>query len=627
MSNTSNQTILIWKDAEEFLSRRISLMFDDTTTVPTSSLSKVKDAYTLWYLSTWDTLLSFNGCPLTKADSFRWLNAILDCPLRYLVDLLKESSHLLVTGDFDSYDAFKQHLSRSYPMVGAILAPIRKVIAHWFSTRETDALNLCYSWTLFISRLNLSDVTQLETEALNNYLLIEETLQMDGFSSEESLLLEKWFPKTLKDCAFLTEHHSPSHGPGATCDAGKTMQNKYASLCCDQRIAMLNSRVYPDSQPYPRLNNTKLIRRSETIFVPKSLGSYRTISMEPATLMWHQKGVRSAILLLLKSKVRHPLCRRFEPDDQQSNRDRAWLGSIDGSFATIDLSSASDTVSWNLVKKWFRNTSLYPWLLWTRSTHTLLPNGQEIKLKKYAPMGSDLCFPIESIIFAAITECAIREHGEDPRSSDFKVFGDDIVVENEYAACVMQRLVANGFILNKDKTFSTPQPHGFFRESCGGFYYNGADITPVRLSRRFSGYSDLRCDNPGRIESIIELANDCFDRYPSVRRWLVKSLLTLPRHLQPLFSSDGTIGLYSLQPSNFHLKKSESVSLQCEVLTYGRTYSPKCSRKMIWEDIRLFEYLRRTDGRQRLTWPSDRVDVDVSPIPRASWTSKRSPVY
>lgn len=625
MSHTSNQTILVWQDVEKYISRRVPRYYKQSVPLNHSAQSILQDGLQLWYLVTWDTLFSF-GTQFTTEVAHRWLNAISNTPVYELVEALKSGAHLLVTGESHDYETFKQSLRASYPFIGAIIAPMRGIIAHWLSTCDTDALNLAYSWFLFLGRLNLPGLSSLEEEALNKYLLIEQNLPEEGFTSDEVHVLENWFPRSLKDMVFLQENHAPEHGPGGTADAGKTMQQKYQSLGHDPRLSMLCRRVYGDMNPYPRPPKVLEERMSQTIFVPKSLGSYRTISMEPASIMWHQKGVRNALMKLLKVR-RHVLLRRFQPEFQQPNRDLAFEGSIDGSFATIDLSSASDTVSWNLVKMWFGNTSLYPWLLWTRSTSTLLPNGEVIKLKKFAPMGSDLCFPIETIIFAAIVESAIRECGDDPISSRYRVYGDDIVVEQKYAPSIIARLIQNGFLPNQEKTFIGAQPRGFFRESCGGFYFNGADITPVRISRRFDGYSDLGVDTPGRIESLIELSNDCYNRYPSVRRWCVKQLLTLPRHLQPPFSKDGNIGLFSLEPTNFHLKSKVDQSLQTTVYQFGMTATRKRLKPKEWEDIRYYEYLRITQERQRLTWPKDRVDVFVSPIPRSYWKTSSSSLY
>lgn len=626
MSHESNQTILEWKDVEEFISRRIPQYYKYPAILDDRARYIVRDALLLWYLVTWDTLVSF-GTPIKRETTNRWIISISSLSLSDLVESLKAASHLLVTGDFSDYDAFKQRLRDSYPFIGAIMAPVKGIIDRWYRESDTDALNLAYTWFLFLTRLNLPGLSELEQKALCDYLTIEQNIKEDGFTSEEKTVLEKWFPRSLKDMALLRDNHRPCHGPGATSDAGKHLCHKYDSLGQDARLSMLLNRIGDYLDPYPRPSKKLKGRVSKTIFVPKTLGSYRTISMEPASIMWHQKGVRNSLFHLLHTRWNDPILTRFEPEYQQPNRDLAFEGSFDGSFATIDLSSASDTVSWYLVKRWFFNTSLYPWLLWTRSTHTELPNGEVIKLRKFAPMGSDLCFPIETIIFIAIVECAITECGDNPRSSRYRVYGDDIVVEEKYVASILSRLTQNGFFPNMEKTFHGEQPHGFFRESCGGFYFNGADITPVRISRRFDGYSDLGVDTPGRIESLIELANDCHSRYPSVRRWSIDRIKTIPKHLQPPFSSDGSYGLFSLQPTNYHLNCKESKELQTTVYQFGNTSHKTPPEIRKWEDIRLFEYLRRTQGRQRLTWPEDRVDVYVAPTPRPSWITKKAPLY
>lgn len=556
MSHVNNQCILHWQVVDEFLCRRTSNVYDDQTRLPESSRLILKDSYLLWYLCTLDTLASF-GLPPEGLDN-RWLNAICNCPVSLLVQFLKEGAHQLVTGESPSYDSFKQNLRIEFPFAGAIMAPVKRIIDHWLSDNDTDALYLIYSWFLFLSRLNLPGLPVLEEKALSEYLLTEASLKEGGFPLDEADLIGKWFPRDLEDMAFLIEHHVPSNGPGSTADNGSSTISKFLGYRHDPRLSMLCKRV--GGRPlYPRICEDPLVRRSRTIFVPKSLASYRTISMEPSSLMWHQKGVRNAIFSLLKKKRKY-LLRRYTPEHQEPNRDLAWLGSIDGSFATIDLSSASDTVSWSMVSEWFRGTSLWPWLLWTRSTHTELPTGEVIKLRKYAPMGSDLCFPIECIVFCAITECAIRGCGADPALSEYRVYGDDIVVEDQYAEAVMRRLVEVGFRVNTDKSFFGTQPRGFFRESCGGFYFNGVDITPTRISRQFDGIRDLGVENPERITRLIDFANDCNNRYPSVRRLIIHKLLAMDTHLRPPFSHEGDVGLFSSQATNFHLRQKVSSS-------------------------------------------------------------------
>ena len=87
--------------------------------------------------------------------------------------------------------------------------------------------------------------------------------------------------------------------------------------------------------------------------------------------------------------------------------------------------------------------------------------NHEIRLKKFAPMGSALCFPIECIIFGSIVRLANREKGV---NTEFRVYGDDLVVDDRIFLKVIELLEVFGFRVNVDKTFFPYHP---FKESCG----------------------------------------------------------------------------------------------------------------------------------------------------------------
>lgn len=86
-------------------------------------------------------------------------------------------------------------------------------------------------------------------------------------------------------------------------------------------------------------------------FVPKSHKTDRSIMVEPLVNAFLQKGVGS---FLKKRLLRSGLDLR----DQSVQRERARVGSLNGSYATIDLSRASDTIAYALVlellpRDWF----------------------------------------------------------------------------------------------------------------------------------------------------------------------------------------------------------------------------------------------------------------------------------
>jgi hypothetical protein len=59
------------------------------------------------------------------------------------------------------------------------------------------------------------------------------------------------------------------------------------------------------------------------------------------------------------------------------------------------------------------------------------------------------------------------------------VYGDDIIVPSLFYEEAVNGLQRIGLIVNLSKSFAD----GPFRESCGGEYYNGIDVTPVRVRK------------------------------------------------------------------------------------------------------------------------------------------------
>lgn len=139
--------------------------------------------------------------------------------------------------------------------------------------------------------------------------------------------------------------------------------------------------------------------------VPKDvLKGYRTIGMEPNLRMYAQQGTADALVRTFKSS---PIRHFVDLSDQQINRDCARDGSIDQEYDTLDLSSASDRVSLSLVRRVFPK-DLLDELIISRSSEVSTPGGV-YTLKKFAPMGSALCFPTQCIIFTAIGLLATLE--------------------------------------------------------------------------------------------------------------------------------------------------------------------------------------------------------------------------
>lgn len=150
--------------------------------------------------------------------------------------------------------------------------------------------------------------------------------------------------------------------------------------------------------------------------------------------------------------------------------------------------------------------------------------------KKYAPMGSALCFPVEALFFWAVTRAVIRHACDNDSSLDRAdmqavwIYGDDLVFPVRYFDRVAEVFGSLLVKFNMRKSFSK----GPFRESCGVDAYDGIDITPsCRISTRlpFRSLHSTDSDHARSLVAWIEYAN-LFeaDGFPSVSRYIRRTV-------------------------------------------------------------------------------------------------------
>jgi hypothetical protein len=191
--------------------------------------------------------------------------------------------------------------------------------------------------------------------------------------------------------------------------------------------------------------------------VPKNWKTHRIIAAEPSALMPFQLAVDRLIR-------RRLLKWRVDLRKQEVNQELAREGSVDGSFCTVDLRSASDALALNAVAL-LVPPSWYRLLMMLRSPMYRGAAGNGT-YAKYASMGNGLTFVLETLIFAA----AVRATG----AQRYAVYGDDIVLPTDRYALLERILNFLGFSVNNDKTFVD----GPFRESCGADWREGINVTP-----------------------------------------------------------------------------------------------------------------------------------------------------
>jgi len=213
-----------------------------------------------------------------------------------------------------------------------------------------------------------------------------------------------------------------------------------------------------------------IVEGNSVIAVPKNYKTNRTIAKEPCMNIYVQKGIGRCI--------RERLYRvGVNLDDQTRNQRAACEGSITGALATVDLSMASDTLSYEVVR-WLLPNDWWYALEQCRSPVGVLPSGTKIKYQKFSSMGNGYTFELESLIFWAICQQVCRPNINE-RDLSVCVYGDDLIIPTEHYGELVERLRQAGFEPNPSKSFAS----GPYRESCGKHYFNGSDITPFYVRR------------------------------------------------------------------------------------------------------------------------------------------------
>jgi hypothetical protein len=286
----------------------------------------------------------------------------------------------------------------------------------------------------------------------------------------------------------------PKHGPGATAEKLSGNQ-KYNLQRWHDRLEPyfpLVDNVYPLGIPESakELEMVTIITQDQeqpvrVVHVPKTLKSPRVIAIEPCCMQYVQQGIRNVLYDVIESYWLSAGHVNFR--DQSINQQLALTSSRDGQLVTIDLSDASDRVPRDLALEMFRsNPDLREAIDACRSTMAQLPDGQLVgPLKKFASMGSALCFPVEAMYFYTVCIVAsLRAQNlpASPRniqyvSKDLYVYGDDIIVSMANANAVLDHLQKYNCKVNTNKTFVS----GSFRESCGVDAYRGTQVTPTYL--------------------------------------------------------------------------------------------------------------------------------------------------
>jgi hypothetical protein len=214
---------------------------------------------------------------------------------------------------------------------------------------------------------------------------------------------------------------------------------------------------------------------NSVITVPKNSKTDRVIAIEPGLNLWFQKSIGTMIRRRLQ---RHEI----DLNSQVRNQQLAKLGSRDSSLATVDFSSASDSISRRLVEellppRWFS-------LLNATRSNFGIHNNSLIRWEKFSSMGNGFTFELESLIFFAAAK-AVQEYLS--VKGEISVFGDDVIIPKECYELFSSFSAFLGFKVNRKKSFNTT----YFRESCGSHYFDGINCKPIFLKERLQNASAI----------------------------------------------------------------------------------------------------------------------------------------
>jgi hypothetical protein len=397
----------------------------------------------------------------------------LDCPRSLAVYIIiRDDPSQLKTLDFDplnynslvecrdAYAATKLVSKANFLETGI---DIKQVAINKFFQME----ELCKQTNRRFARLDLDP----NYHGPNVYLL-------NAFIRKVSSVLVGYSPEELFDEA--------NWGPGVTTRIKGVMATATNKFQCETGITRdlyyLVSNCFPAAYPMwdahlKQIGFPTFDIGNQIVTVPKDAFTDRVIAIEPGINLWFQKAIGSMIR-------RRLLGHGINLNSQEINQRLAKLGSKDSSLATVDFSSASDTISKRMIFECF--PSHWSSLLDAGRSHFGIFNGKHFMWEKFSSMGNGFTFELESLVFyaAAYSVCSYLNLDV----SLISVYGDDVILPSSAFELFSSFSEFLGFSVNRTKSFSGLCP---FRESCGSHFFDGIDIKPAFIKKAAQNVFEL----------------------------------------------------------------------------------------------------------------------------------------
>lgn len=603
----------------------------------------------------------------SKAGLTTWLDRLSNYDIDHIVDQLK----LCLAELRESHEEFcpymgamsRRHLHKRMALMGTpidtqCLGPVWTLVCLYKRTQRPSHYRMANTACQFIVRLTLKELDWLEEQAVQDYLDFESELKQQRYDDKLLADMNRIVRGMLSDMDVSDIHPRHSNGATAHTKRGEGLESKMRNMSAPSWSVRQLAQMLED---YPIITDNGLVSSLETspvdesrysVFaqVPKSLNKKRGISMENEESQYYQNAIFDAFdrhfsrhpeiaVNLHRQDLSRDLCQYGMASDprivyhRKGSDDytlllRSWINCDDGydvdyddgmSYGTIDLSSASDSVTWSLVKAVFRGTKILP-LMGRARTRMVHYRGRRAKgkcssiqpftiaVEKFAPMGSSMCFPVESLIFSAAAALAVERSG---RLSKRRVYGDDCIVHRSAVQEFIKILEDLHFKVNVDKSYMPGSP---FLEACGMEALRGFDVTPTRIPRRYD-YVGLCLQSPTSFEGAVEFIHTLREADLTTASAYVENTLNAAFGV-PYRSSYETESVHEFSTIPAKIRYNSKLQRYEELIMTTRSQAHRGN-----DDIRYYECLRRYSltKRETLLFPEDRIDVRVGAASNVAW--------
>lgn len=253
---------------------------------------------------------------------------------------------------------------------------------------------------------------------------------------------------------------------------------------------------------------------SRVVCVPKDYRGPRVIAAMTAWKMYIQSAFDTLLRQFLK---RSCLRKAVDLNDQSFNQEYARQASMNLRLATADLSDASDSIHFRVVSELLRYRPDLMQVVEALRAGRVTVGNAVVEMTAAFTMGERFTFPLETVIFCLeIVTAYIRDRSDRGLLqlgritpgliahvvdlTKLRAYGDDLLFTRSLMGLVERRFAARGYLLNLSKCCY----RGFFREACGGDFWMGENVTPLR-PRQLPGASEQTLS--GHVQTITNLAS------------------------------------------------------------------------------------------------------------------------